>query len=214
MRCSNNQFQAGNSFHIYNHAIGNENLFRDKSDYILLLQRLKKSLEKTKASIFAYCLMPDHFHFLIRQESEEPVYKLFNSLFSSYVQLVNRKYNRKGRMFQSPLQHIMVDSDQYLLYLCQYIHYNPVKAGLVNDAKDWLYSNYLEWIGKRNGVLFNPELRDSYFNSPDDYIESIKEHEKYLEDLPFLRLVFQMEDIIRASMNFFNYSKTRSTFAF
>lgn len=194
MRCPKDYFTAGNIFHIYNKAVSNEKLFRDESDYIFFLRRLKESMKKIDVSIIAYCLMPDHFHFLIRQESDNPIYSLFNSMFSSYVQNFNKKHNRKGRIFQSHLQHILVESDQYLIYLCQYIHYNPVKAGLVADAKDWPYSNYLEWIGKRNGKLFNPEFRNEYFNSPQEYRSSIEEHEKYLDDLPFMRLAFRMAD--------------------
>ena len=61
-------------------------------------------------------------------------------------------------------------------------------------AEDWPYSNYLEWIGKRNRTPFNPEMRDTFFGSPDKYEGSMEKHEKYLEDLPFMRLLFQMED--------------------
>lgn len=193
MRCPRDYFTKGNIFHIYNHSVSDEKLFREDSDYILLLRRFKQSMDKTDVSIIAYCLMPDHFHFLIRQDSDLPIYSLFNSVFSSYVQNFNKRHKRRGRLFQSHLQHILVDSDQYLIYLCQYIHYNPVKAGLVANAEDWPYSNYLEWIGRRNGKLFNPEMRDAYFSSPEDYMNSLNEHEEYLDDLPFMRLAFRME---------------------
>jgi len=194
MRCPKELFTAGNSFHFYNHAIGKENLFVKDEDYQLLLRRFKKFLNRYNVSVFSYCLMPNHFHFLLRQEDDNPAYRLLNSLFSSYVQIFNKKNHRIGRLLRSPLNHVHVDNDPYFIYLCQYIHFNPVKAGLVSKPEDWPYSNYLEWIDKRNDELFNPEMRDAWFSSPEEYRDSIKEHEKYLEDLPFMRLLFRIVD--------------------
>lgn len=194
MRCLKESFKAGSCFHLYNHAIGNEKLFRGPDDYLLLLRSLKVFLKKYNVTVFAYCLMPNHFHFLLRQDDEKPAYKLINTLFSSYVQIFNKQNNRKGRLLRSPLNHVQVDNDLYFIYLCQYIHYNPVKAGLVSRAEDWPYSNYREWIGMRNGSLFHPQMRDKYFDSSEEYRAGIDEHEKYLEDLPFMRLTFRITD--------------------
>jgi len=88
------------------------------------------------------------------------------------------------------LQHKRVKKENYIISLCQYIHFNPKKAGLVNNLSDWKYSNYLEWIGKRNGILFNEELLKIYFGSPELYRKQIKYYEKYIKEKEFAELLF------------------------
>ena len=190
MRCRKGQFIQGQYFHIYNHAINDELLFREDEDYIYFLEKFKLKLKKYPTSVFAYCLMPNHFHFLLRQDSNKPIYKIFNDLNNSYVPHYNFKYNRKGRLYRSTLKHINIKKDNYLIYLCQYIHYNPVKAGLVKKISRWKYSNYLEWIGFRNSLLFNNEILTKYYNNSKEYIKQIEEHEKYMKNKDFNNLIF------------------------
>jgi len=190
MRCLKKDFVKGAVFHFYNRAVDGGLLFREKSDYNTFLIKLNLFIVKYPADIFAYCLMPNHFHFLLKQVDDDPVYRLFNYFLSSYVQTMNRKYCRKGRFFESPLQHIEVFDPDYLIYLCQYIHYNPVKAGLVKNAESWEYSNYPEWINKRSGTLFTPALRDAYFGNADKYARSLEDHEMYLEEMKELKLIW------------------------
>ena len=164
-------------------------MFYKRNDYILLLKKLKSILELYPASIFAYCLMPNHFHFLIRQDGDIPVYRIFNNLFSYYVQVFNKLHNRKGRLFRGPLQHKLINKEEYLIYLCQYIHCNPIKAHLVNDLKEWEFSNYPEWIGNRNGKLFCDALLKEYFENREHYKESIHEYERYLKNKEFKEML-------------------------
>ncbi len=189
MRIKQDQFVEGGIYHIYNHAIGDELLFRENDDYIWFLKKFKLKHEKYSSSIFAYCLMPNHFHFLLRQDSESPIFMIFNDVNNAYVPHYNHKYKRNGTLYQSPLQHVIVTNEQYLLYLCQYIHCNPVKAGLVNTPEDWEFSNYHEWIGERNEALFNDEiLKQNYLNIV-DYQNSIHSYEEKLEDKKFSDLL-------------------------
>ena len=141
------------------------------------------------AVVFAYCLMPNHFHFLIRQGTDKPVYRIFNDTLSSYVRHYNFKYQRKGSLFEGHLQYINVKTDRYLAYLCQYIHNNPQKAGIVETLEDWEFSNYLEWIGIRKGKLFDDEILKTYFENADNYKETIHEHERYVEEQQFVNLL-------------------------
>ncbi|MEA3476028.1 MAG: transposase [Candidatus Cloacimonadota bacterium] len=189
MRCKTDNFQPGAYFHFYNRAINDERIFHNKEDYILLLKKLKSVTKKIPTTIFAYCLMPNHFHFLIRQDDEIPAYKIFNNLFSYYVQMFNKKYNRKGRLFQGKLQHKLVTNEKYLIYLCQYIHNNPLKANIVKRLEDWEFSNYLEWIGSRNGTLFDNELLQTYFINANNYADSIKEYEQHIKDKEFVDIL-------------------------
>ncbi len=190
MRCKKEFFIKGRSFHFYNHAVDEEALFYNRDDYLILLRKLKTVLLLHSASIFAYCLMPNHFHFLIRQDNDRPAYKIFNNLFSYYVQVFNKRHNRKGRLFQGPLKHKLINKEEYLIYLCQYIHCNPVKAGIINNIEEWEFSNYLEWTGNRNGTLFCDDLLNEYFENREHYEESIHEYEQYLKEKEFRSYLF------------------------
>jgi len=190
MRCKKEEFIKGGYFHFYNHAFNNELLFREDEDYLWFLDKFNLKLQKFPASVFAYCLMPNHFHFLLRQESDEPIYKIFNNLNNSYVPHYNFKYKRIGRLYSASLKHIHIKKENYLIYLCQYIHYNPIKATLVQDLEKWKFSNYLEWIGLRNGKLFDDELLITYFGKPEEYKKRIKDHKKYVREKNFGKLLF------------------------
>ncbi len=164
-------------------------LFRETDDYSYFLEKLKPKIIKYPASIFAYCLMPNHFHFMIRQNSEKPIYRIFNDLNNSYVQHYNIKYKRTGHLYQGDLQHKLITNDQYLISLCQYIHLNPVKAKLTQNPEDWSFSNYLDWLGKRDNGLFDDELLKEYFEDSNDYIKQTNDYEKYINEKNFYELL-------------------------
>ena len=141
MRCLHEDFVEGATFHIYNHAIDDYNLFYDDEDYDYFLNIFENNLKKVPASVYAYCLMPNHYHFLIRQDSDVQVYRLFNYAFVKYALYFNKKYDRKGPIFRSALQHKLVDNNTYLLQLSKYIFMNPVRANLVNHPNKWPFTN-------------------------------------------------------------------------
>ncbi|MBN2416539.1 transposase [bacterium] len=184
MRCRKEQFIKNSIFHIYNRTISGERLFRDDDDYLKFLRKLKDTVPRYPCSLYAYCLMPTHFHFLIRQDGDESIYKIFNHVLSYYVQTFNFKHKRRGRLMQGPLQHIQVVKENHLFLLSQYIHLNPVKANLVNTPHDWVYSNFREWVGTRKGTLYVDALLKRYFNnSLDDYWEAVEKYQQNPDDL-------------------------------
>jgi REP-associated tyrosine transposase len=174
MRCKKEDFVSGAIFHVYNHVIDNYDLFYDDEDYSYMISVMEENLHNIPGSVFAYCLMPNHYHFLIRQESDIEVYRLFNYTFITYAHYFNNKYDRKGPIFRSPLQHKIIDNDLYLLQLCKYIHLNPVRKNLVSHASEWLYSNYNDWITsskeQKNSFIqsYTKILPEKYSN----YVES------------------------------------------
>ena len=190
MRCKKEEFLKGEYFHIYNRSIDNTLLFILDDDYLYFLDKFKSKIKIYQASVFAYCLMPNHFHFFIRQNDDKPVYQIFNDVNNSYVKHYNNKYSRKGHLYKGQLQHKRIKNDEYIVSLCQYILYNPKKAGLVNELSDWKYSNYLDWIGKRNGILFDDELLKIYFENAEIYKQQIRYYEDYINDKEFVELLF------------------------
>ncbi|MCF7792924.1 MAG: hypothetical protein K9N09_03345 [Candidatus Cloacimonetes bacterium] len=191
MRCKQEEFVKDEFFHIYNRAVNQELLFNENEDYEYFLSRFENKLTEIPASIVAFCLMPNHFHFFLRQDGNIPVFKLFDSSFRPYVLHFNSKYKRKGTLFQGPLQHIRVKSNNYFVQLCKYIHFNPIKAGLVKDLVDWKYSNYLGWSGKGKSRLFFPEFKEIFADELENYEQTIREYEEYIEEKEFNKLLFE-----------------------
>jgi putative transposase len=189
IRLRQENFIESGLYHLYNRSVDNELLFRSAEDYILFLKKFKLIIIDVPVTVFAYYLMPNHFHFLLRQESELAANHIFNHLFSFYSQKYNRKYRRRGKLLGSKLQHKAIINEDYLIYLCQYIHCNPVKAGLCSAPEDWEFSNYKEWLGLRKGTLFSNEILLNHFRSPAEYQATIYEYEKFLGVEPFLSLL-------------------------
>ena len=185
MRCKKEEFVKGAIFHIYNHSVDEIDLFNERDDYLYFLQKLKDNYSSDELAIYGYCLMPNHFHFCIKQKSDRPIYDVFNRFIISYTLHFNAKYKRKGKVFANKLQHKKINDYKYLIDICPYIHRNPVKAGLVDLPEDWEFSNYQEWIGSRNSELFDNEILITYFEDSDNYKKYMekfdeKEIEEYL----------------------------------
>jgi len=113
--------------------------------------------------------MPNHYHFLLRQDGDVEINELMQAVFNSYVKAFNSMCNRSGVLFEGPFKSIHVDKETYLVYLCRYIHRNPLEAHLVADLGQWPHSNYLEWIGRRKGRLVDKDFIKSYFDKTSDY---------------------------------------------
>jgi len=184
MPSRNTQFTAGEHYHVYNRGAGRQEIFREKDNYLFLLRRLKKYSSKLHIAVIAYCLMPNHYHFLLRQDGEQPVRLLLQRIFNSYTKAFNRRYGRTGTLFEGRYKAIHVDKDGYLLHLCRYIHANPVKAGVVSCLEEWPYSNYLEWIGTRNGTLVDQAFTRGHFPAGEAYASFVLDYLAGLGKLP------------------------------
>jgi putative transposase len=172
----NQPFLKGYYYHIFNRGCNRENIFFNEDNYVYLLRKIKASHVKYGANIVVYCLMPNHYHFLVRQETDRPLSDWIQMLFNGYVQAVNKQQGRKGTLFEGAAKHILVDNEAYLIHLVRYIHYNPVSAHLVRRPEDWQYSNYPEWISIRNGTLVDRNFISNYFYRPDDYRRFMKNY--------------------------------------
>ena len=172
-------FEQGGYYHIFNRGVARHKIFYEEKNYIYLLKKVKTLIPRSDLTIIAYCLMPNHYHFLIRQDAELPVSAFIQNLFNSYSKAVNKMYKRSGTLFEGKCRAKQVQEEAYLLHLCRYIHRNPVDAErpLVNDLKNWHYSNYLEWIGERSGILVDERFVHEHFASAEDYIHFVNDYE-------------------------------------
>jgi len=128
------QFTPGQYYHIYNRGSGHRSIFREQDNYLFVLRLVKKYASAFDISVIAYCLMPNHYHFLLRQDGTEAAGLLPQRVFNSYTKAFNKRYDCSGTLFEGRYEAIHVDKEGYLLHLCRYIHANPVKDGLDADT--------------------------------------------------------------------------------
>ncbi len=202
-----------NSFyHLYNRGVDSREIFHDKQDYKVFLHFLKRYLTEPpetpdqvrppwrsdlydKINLIAYCLMPNHFHLMVKQFTTHAITEFMRALLNSYVRYFNKKYERVGPLFQGRYKGILIESEPYLLHLTRYIHLNPTEVGEVgpparSDLVRYPYSSYGDYLGKRRTNWLHPEeilvffrsrqktsLRDilSYQSFVEEYKEDSKE---------------------------------------
>lgn len=133
-----------------------QNIFNDESDYKMFLDLLKKYKEQYKFKLFAYCLLPNHFHLLLElpTQQKEQNYKagllsnIMHDLNSSYTKYFNGKYGRKGHLFRERYKVALIEKDTYLLSISAYIHLNPQRLNLVSSAQQYPFSSYLYYLNR------------------------------------------------------------------
>lgn len=170
-------------YHIYNRGVNRENLFKEERNYPYFLQKYHKFVSPV-ADTFAYCLMKNHFHILIRTKSEEDILKYyrernnslegnyspsdpskilsnaFGSLFKSYAQSINKAYKRTGNLFDLPFRRIEVTTDAYFSTLVKYIHRNPQMHGFVKDFREYSHSSYTVLTSEKETRMARKEVLD------------------------------------------------------
>ena len=147
--------------HIMMRGINHQNIFYDEEDYYQFINTLDRMRVRyddeglpcgTNYTLYAYCLMSNHFHLLIR-EREDDLGMAVKRIASSYVFYHNRKYLRDGHLFKERFRSEPVNDMVYFTTLLRYIHQNPVKAGIVSNVKDYNYSSWGEYTGDVDTVF-------------------------------------------------------------
>src|SRR3990172_2577520 len=156
-------------YHFYNRGAHRVSIFKESDNYLFVIRKVKKYLREFELTMIAYCLMPNHYHFLVRQDGEHAAGLLLQRVFNSYSKAYNNRYKHVGTLFEDNYKVKPVLKSSHLLHLCRYIHGNPVKDGLVADPADWPYSNYLDWIGERDGKLVDRDFIESQFDNAQEY---------------------------------------------
>lgn len=154
-------------YHVMLRGINKQIIFEDSEDYEKFIQIIKEYKGKCGYEIYAYCLMSNHVHLLIK-EGKEDLGTVFRRIGAKYVHWYNWKYNRSGHLFQDRYKSEVVENDRYFLTVLRYIHQNPLKAGIEKDMKKYPWSSYQEYIG-REGIcdtkfglsLFSSDIKNS-----------------------------------------------------
>ncbi len=180
-------------YHVYNRSISKYKVFNNHAEFLKLLNSIRFFINKNQPAseihigqklidIIAYCLMPTHIHFILREYREGAIKALMGSIQKSYTQYFNFKHKRRGPLWESRFKNVMVKKDEQLLHLTRYIHLNPVTDYIVDDPADWLYSSYREYL--------NSEVENYSICSFEDYLSiDSKEYSKFVTD----RISYQRE---------------------
>ena len=132
---------AGALYHLTSRGDRREPIFEDDDDRRALLEVLAQALERFEATCFAYCLMGNHYHFVV-QTRRPNLSRLMRHVNGVYTQRFNRRHGKVGHLFQGRFKAVLVDEDSYFLEVCRYVDLNPVRAGLVRRAQDWVWSSF------------------------------------------------------------------------
>ena len=196
-------FANGYFYHIYNRGSEKKTIFGNKRDHQRFIQVLqyyqylgpkpkfshfsqfqtfKPDPNKKVVDIICYCLMPNHFHLLIKQLTDGGITEFVSKISNSYTKYYNTKYNRVGPLLQGEFKAVLIDSDEQLLHVSRYIHLNPLVNLVVRDLKNYPWSSYLEYLNQVNGFCSKAEILN-FFKNPNKYEQFTLDQADYGERL-------------------------------
>ena len=207
----------GEIYHVFNRGVADQPMFTQKRDcdhflqtlcYYLpdrppvrlskfnnLSRELRVEIEKqlsrmeTIASVHAFCLMPNHFHLLLKQQQEGGISSYLKKLTDSYSKFFNTKYERNGPIFQGQFKAVHVGSDEQLVHLSRYIHINPLTGYVVKDFEQLLnypWSSLPQYLKGREGFCETSTILN-YFSSKEKYSEFLRNQVDYQRELANIR---------------------------
>ena len=196
-------------YHVFNRGINKQPIFISDPDYQFFLRKLNDLKNKYDHSLYAFCLMPNHFHISI-QTRKVPISKIMASLGTSYSMYFNRKYEHFGPVFQNRFKSILIENDSYFLKLSQYIYLNPVKANLAKNPLDYKYSSIREALGKEQLHFLDGDI----IRLIGETENSRKEYEKFIingisEDLSAIEKLFEKEEAVMGNVKFATYAQKK-----
>lgn len=202
------QFENQHHYHIFNRGINSQIIFSDDKEYqraLELISYYKFSSPKIKFSqlirqpqeiksnnlnriiteakclvqVVAYCLMPSHFHLLLKQEQENGISKFLADFQNSYTRYFNTRNIKFGPILQGPFKAVLVETDNQLVHLSRYIHLNPYAAEIIknrNDLEKYPWSSFPQYLYEVANSICNTQEVLSYFKDPSDYKQFVIDH--------------------------------------
>ncbi len=186
------KFYQERIYHVYNQGNNRQNIFFERKNYLFFLNKMRTHLNQ-HCDILSWCLMPNHFHWMIRTHSDydenfenqlldtnapkiDPLNRSISVLLSSYTKAINRMYHRTGSLFRKRTKSIDLSPDDYAdnhhpLVCFLYIHQNPLKARLVNKLEDWEFSSFRDYAGLREGTLCKIDQTQMLLELPSSHQE-------------------------------------------
>lgn len=171
--------EYGQYYHIYNRGNNRNDIFFEVENYNYFLRLYDKYIDPI-AETYAWCLLKNHFHFLVRIKDKEEIAKItlnkgnsnnprilnpssqFGHLFNAYTKAINKSYNRTGCLFESTFERKLVNTEDYFQKLIFYIHNNPVHHGFVSSMKDYPWSSYLTITSTKTTKMSREGVIEAY----------------------------------------------------
>ncbi len=186
-------------YHIYNRGNNKENIFLCDANYEYFLKKYYKYLNNF-VEVYAYCLMPNHFHFLIKvkkyvkydktestsKTTLRPIVKAFRDFFIVYSKSFNNMYSRTGSLFQYKFKRKVITDINYFIRVIAYIHNNPVRNKLCEKVSDWKYSSYSAIISNKKTSVKRNDVLEFFGNSKKEFEEYHEFYSTLAEDRDFL----------------------------
>jgi putative transposase len=165
---------AGQYYHLYNRGVNHQPIFFCEENWAFFLQQVRLYFQLQFVEILAYCLMPNHYHFLVYLKTDDFSARIMQPFSVSYTKAVNKQQHRVGPLFQGPFQSARIGTNAYLIHLSRYIHLNPLKGRLVEKLSEWTYSSYPEYLGIRKGHLPRMDMVMEFFPGSDAYRQFVE----------------------------------------
>jgi putative transposase len=200
------EYREGCFYHLYNRGVEKRDIFLDEQDYAIFLHLLKYFLSPAdkeiknplvglynlkyvrprpldnlagKVELHAFCLMPNHFHLLIKLLAYSGMTELMQKVLTAYSMYFNKRYKRVGHLFQGRYKAALVDSGEYLTYLTKYIHENPLDLGLSELTRTVLvnypYSSYAYYLREKHASWLNVDYILGFFSEKQTYQEFVED---------------------------------------
>ncbi|MBI2597543.1 transposase [Candidatus Daviesbacteria bacterium] len=200
----------GEIYHVFNRGVAKLPIFRDRRDYNRFLEtiyyyqfqgpkpqfsQLKRfkdfNFEKNKriVELNCYCLMPNHYHFLLKQLEDNGISEFMNKTSNSYTKYFNTRHTRVGPLLQGQFKAIRIESEEQLIHVSRYIHLNPIVSFLVKDLKEHDWSSYKKYVGLEENKLCNIDLVLSIFKTPQKYEQFVLDQVSYGQSLEMIKHV-------------------------
>lgn len=194
----------GSYYHIFNRGVEKRHIFSNSKDYERFLSTLfyyRFSGPKPSFSLYrrfknrnfsnnpkivevlTYCLMPNHFHLLLKQLVDNGISEFVSKISNGYTKYFNTKHNRIGPLLQGAFKAVPIETDKQLLHLSRYIHLNPFVSELSKDLKEYKYSSYREYTGLDSVEVCSKELILNFFKTAQEYKKFVDDHSSYALDL-------------------------------
>lgn len=206
---------SGEIYHVFNRSIARQSIFLNKNDYQrkletvqfysygkgelrfshynrLSLEQRKRYLyslkenSKKEGEILAFCFMPNHFHFLIKQLADKGISNFMRHVQNSYAKYFNIKTERVGALFQQMFKVKIIENDEQLIHVARYIHLNPFSSYVIRNIEElasYPWSSYMDYIEKRRLDFLSTDLIWGYFSSRKEFEEFTLDQADYQREI-------------------------------
>jgi putative transposase len=146
--------RGGWCYHVINRANNRAKIFREPADYLAFLGLIVESQARLELDLFAACLMPNHFHFVVRPHADSDLSRWMHWLLTTHVRRFHGRYDSNGRVWEGRYKAFPIQQDEHLRTVIRYVERNPLRAGLVGRAQDWPWGS----LGWRERNFIGPEI--------------------------------------------------------